>query len=117
MSDFLLVGRDLPTADRAVHRITGAQRAAQDMIETIFTPIGSLPWSDDGSEFPGYVNALRSAATVEAELERVAVGIPGVLAPTVRARYDRDRGVFQLQFTHESSAVPVGIEIPAPTIV
>ena len=115
MPDVLLVDRDLPAVTADEYQIDGAQLAAQDIIETINTPIGSLPWDTGwGSEFPGYLNSNRTSAVIVAEMERVAVEHPGVLAQTVRATYYPAAREYYLVFQHESSALPVSVTMPAP---
>ena len=115
MPDVLLIDRDLPAATADEYQIDGAQLAAQDVIETINTSIGSLPWDTDwGSEFPGYLNSNRDPAVIVAELERVAAEHPGVLAQTVRATYFPVPREYYLVFQHESAALPVAVTMPAP---
>ena len=115
MPDVLLIDRDLPVATAGEYQIDGAQLAAQDIIETIHTTIGSLPWDTGwGSEFPGYLNSNRDPAVIVAEMERVAAEHPGVLAQTVRAVHYPAVREYYLVFTHESSALPVAVTMPAP---
>lgn len=116
MPDVLLTDLDLPAAAQDEHGIDGAQLAAQDVILALNTPIGSLPWDTAwGSEFPGYLNSHREPEVITAEMERVAVAIPGVLAQTVQATYFPDSRQYYLAFQHESSAEPVTLAMPAPS--
>lgn len=101
VSDVYLVRRDLPARDQPWQRVEGAQRAAQDVIEGIMTPVGSLPWdrTPSGGSFLG--EALNSVVTpdeVIAEMERVALLVPGIVPASVQAAYDPPTDTYMLHF-------------------
>ena len=99
MSDLLLHQRDLPPAGETWRQTGGAQLAAQNIIEAIHTPIGSLPWDRPaGSYLQQWQNSVIVPAQVVDELERVALTITGVQPESVEASYDAATDTYSLAF-------------------
>lgn len=104
MSDVMLQpDRDAPELDQQWVPIAGAALAAQDIIETLNTPIGSLPW--DRAEGSDLLDQLNSGDTppdaIRAELRRVATETPGVVPSTVVTSYNPETRQYRLSFQGE----------------
>ena len=100
MPDVLLVARDVPAFNTTWEHVGGAGEAAQNIVETLHTPIGSLPWNRAaGSNLTLWLNAGSvPPVQVQAEIRRVALDTPGVIPSTVETFYDRLNRRFRLTF-------------------
>lgn len=106
--DVLLTDRDLPGPGVATRRVDGAHLAAQNIVEKLYTPLGSLPWSPaGGSAWTEYLNRRGRPAEILEELRRVAVSTPNVYPQTVRTSYNRDRDEYRLSFTGPYGSVRI----------
>ena len=100
MPDVLLVNRDLPEDGAPVRQVSGAAESAQNIVEALYTPLGSLPWDRSaGSTFTEILNAQLGQQQAVAELRRVAIATPGVYPQSVDARYDAFEQRYLLSFT------------------
>ena len=94
-------GRDVPAFDVDWPAVSGAAEAAQNIIEALHDPIGSLPWDRDaGSSLPTWLNSLNPVDRITGELRRVALTIPGVLPQSIVATYDAQTMEYRLAFAH-----------------
>ena len=99
VSDLLLVDRDLPPAGETWRQTGGAQLAAQNIIEAIGTPYGSLPWDREaGSYLSQWQNSVIVPSQIVDELERVALTIEHVQPESVEASYDAPTDTYSLSF-------------------
>ena len=112
----LLVARDFPSLDGSGWLdVDGGQEAAQNIREALLIPLGSLPWDRSaGSEFPRFLNNTPPSDVIIAEIRRVAIGTPDVIASTVHVRYVAATGQFLLTFQSVSSTSAVAMEIASP---
>ena len=91
--------RDVPELGTEWAVITGAGEAAQNIIEAINTPIGSLPWDREaGSELPRWLNGTNPPERIIGELRRVALTIPGLIPQSIVATYNRRTRRYTLSF-------------------
>lgn len=109
MADVELDSRDLPLQlGDAAPLVSGARLAAQNIIETIYTPVGSLPWDREaGSYLFQMLNDLVGPETIQAELRRVAINAAGVVPSTVQVGYDEDRDRYSVTFQGASEPLEV----------
>ena len=100
MSDaYLTIGRDLPTHDQPWRRTSGAELVSQNVREALLTPIGSLPWArEDGSILTRFRNDSVNPGEVIAEIERVALTVPGVVPASVLATHNPQTDTYVLAF-------------------
>ena len=104
--DILLSNRDLPPKGTKARLVDGSNLIAQNIVEKLFTPIGSLPWNlQAGSTFLDFLNGNFTPSEVINELERVAVSMPSVIASTVLGSYDPVTDSYGLRFTGPGGAV------------
>ena len=94
MSDVALqADRDVPDLDTTWGFATGAELAAQNIVEAIFTSIGSLPWDrDHGSTLFDLLNDVVPPALVIAEIRRVALEVEDIQPQSLVVTYHPDRG-------------------------
>lgn len=97
--DVALTDRDLGAED-VDFLITGAALIAQDIVEAIRAPLGSLPWDRDaGSNLLLWLNSpYQRDAEIIAELKRLATQDRRVDVTSIQAIKDGD-GDFVLSFT------------------
>ena len=101
----LLASRDFPPLDAtsAPTLIDGAELEAQNIVEAIYTPLGSLPWEPlDGSLLTTYLNDLVDPEEIIAELRRVTLQQDGVIESTVSVTHDARRDQYSLGFVGPS---------------
>jgi hypothetical protein len=107
-TDFLLEDDDIVfTSDGDVALVSGPRMAAQDIDQTLKTTPGALYWDKEfGSSMLLFLNDNTvDAATVIAELERVAVADARVDPDSVKAR-EIGTNKYRLEFT------PLGVIKP-----
>jgi hypothetical protein len=107
-TDFLLADDDIVfTADGDIQLVSGARMAAQDIDQTLKTTKGSLYWDKAlGSTMLIMLNDSEAdAASVIAELERVAIADARVNPDSVKA-YQITSRKFRLEFTPMATVKP-----------
>jgi phage baseplate assembly protein W len=100
-TDFLLEDDDIVfTSDGDIKLVSGPATVAQDIDQALKTTPGSLYWDKEaGSTLLFMLNdSESSAASVIAELERVAIADPRVDPESVKA-YQTGTNKFRLEFT------------------
>jgi hypothetical protein len=110
--DLRLVDDDIVfTSDGDIELVSGPACVAQDIDQTLKTTPGALYWDKaTGSTLLYMLNDSESeAASVIAELERVAIADARVNPETVKA-YQRSPGKFRLEFTPMSAIKPEILE-------
>ena len=123
MFDALLIDRDVPALDTDWPRVSGARLAAQNIVESIYTPVGSLPWDRAaGSVLWQLINAPARTDEVIAEFRRVALTIDDVWPQSVVVTYDPlrgERGEYHIGFNgpaFDRSVGPVTMRVPASVV-
>ncbi|MDR1175321.1 MAG: hypothetical protein LBK83_07625 [Treponema sp.] len=107
-TDFLLVDDDIVfTPDGDIELVSGPAYVAQDIDQALKIASGRLPWDKEaGSSLPLMLNdAGSSAASVIAELERVAIADRRVDPASVNAQ-ETGPGAFRLEFTPLAAIKP-----------
>ncbi|MDR0402021.1 MAG: hypothetical protein LBH35_00365 [Treponema sp.] len=111
-TDFLLENDDIVfTADGDIKLVSGPATVAQDIDQALKITPGSLYWDKDaGSSLLFMLNdSESSAASVIAELERVAIADPRVDTESVRA-YQAGTNRFRLEFAPAGAVIPETLE-------
>jgi hypothetical protein len=111
-TDFLLIDDEVVfTSDGDIALVSGAAMVAQDIDQTLKVSKSSLYWDKEtGSTMPLMLNDSEGdAASIIAELERVAIADARVNPETVKA-YQTAPGKFRLEFTPMSQVLPEILE-------
>jgi hypothetical protein len=115
-TDFLLVDDDIVfTAGGDIALVSGAAMVAQDIDQTLKASVGFLYWDKEtGSTMSLMLNDSESdAASIIAELERVAIAVARVDPDSVKAYRTAPGGSvrkFRLEFTPVSAINPETLE-------
>lgn len=95
MSEILLDRRDFPAGAGTL--IRGAEETVQNVVESLATPYGSLPWGRPpvvpreqtaGSHLWSMLNDLIEPSMVIAEIRRVMLTLRGIVKSSIRVTYD-----------------------------
>lgn len=108
-TDMLLTDDDIGfTADGDVETVSGSACIAQDIDQELKITPGALPWDEEaGSTVLLMLNDAESdAASVMAELERVAIADPRVDPATVKASELSGDAKYRLEFTPVAAVEP-----------
>lgn len=108
-TDMLLTDDDIGfTADGDVETVSGSACIAQDIDQELKITPGALPWDEEaGSTVLLMLNDAESdAASVMAELERVAIADPRVDPATVKASELSGAAKYRLEFTPVAAVEP-----------
>ena len=105
MADVRLVDRDVLPFDIEWPKVSGAAESAQNIVEALHTPIGSLPWDRTaGSNLPLWLNQINPPDRIRGELRRVALNTPGVIPASVVATWDPETDRYRLSFASTTSS-------------
>lgn len=121
MSEILLDERDFPTGSGTY--VTGAAETAQNVVEALAIPYGSLPWGRPpvvpreqtaGSHLWAMLNDQRDEREIIAEVLRVMRSIDGVLRSSARCWYDAPNDRYLASFVPVGTRRAVTVVVPTP---